>query len=97
MKFAHVRVSEHFTFAKQIFHSEAISLVRRANFVEKSTGHPVFRAMREYIHALPLTSELDALCAQVCEPDSAACGGRAHSDGGVVPPKQKHPCWGALF
>ena len=37
MKFAHVRVSEYFTFAKQIFHSEAISLARRANFVEKST------------------------------------------------------------
>ena len=37
MKFAHIRVSEYFTFAKQIFHSEAISLARRANFVEKST------------------------------------------------------------
>ena len=35
MKFAHIRVSEYFTFAKQIFHSEAISLARRANFVEK--------------------------------------------------------------
>ena len=35
MKFAHVRVSEYFTFAKQIFHSEAISLARMANFVEK--------------------------------------------------------------
>ena len=41
MKFAHVRVSEYFTFAKQIFHSEAISLARRANFVEKSTHCPV--------------------------------------------------------
>ena len=44
MKFAHVRVSEHFTFAKQIFHSEAISLggakfhSQQANFVEKSTS-----------------------------------------------------------
>ena len=38
MKFAHIRVSEYFTFAKQIFHSEAISLARRANFVEKMTG-----------------------------------------------------------
>ena len=37
MKFAHIRTSEYFTFAKQIFHSEAISLARRANFVEKST------------------------------------------------------------
>ena len=37
MKFAHIRVSEYFTFAKQIFHSEAISLARRANFVKKST------------------------------------------------------------
>ena len=37
MKFAHIRVSEYFTFAKQIFHSKAISLARRANFVEKST------------------------------------------------------------
>ena len=35
MKFAHIRVSEYFTFAEQIFHSEAISLARRANFVEK--------------------------------------------------------------
>ena len=38
MKFAHIRVSEYFTFAKQIFHSEAISLARRANFVKKSTS-----------------------------------------------------------
>ena len=38
MKFAHIRVSEYFTFAKQIFHREAISLARRANFVEKKTG-----------------------------------------------------------
>ena len=38
MKFAHIRVSEYFTFAEQIFHSEAISLARRANFVEKSTS-----------------------------------------------------------
>ena len=37
MKFAHIRASEYFTFAKQIFHSKAISLARRANFVEKST------------------------------------------------------------
>ena len=37
MKFAHIRVSEYFTFAEQIFHSETISLARRANFVEKST------------------------------------------------------------
>ena len=37
MKFAHIRVSEYFTFAEQIFHSVAISLARRANFVEKST------------------------------------------------------------
>ena len=37
MKFAHIRVSEYFTFAEQIFHSEAISLARRANFVEKSS------------------------------------------------------------
>ena len=37
MKFAHIRVSEYFTFAEQIFHSEAISLARRANFTEKST------------------------------------------------------------
>ena len=35
MKFAHIRVSEYFTFAKQIFHSVAISLAWRANFVEK--------------------------------------------------------------
>ena len=35
MKFAHVRVSEHFTLREQVFHSEAISLARRANFVKK--------------------------------------------------------------
>ena len=32
MKFAHIRVSEYFTFAKQIFHSEAISLARKGKF-----------------------------------------------------------------
>ena len=43
MKFAHIRASEYFTFAKQIFHSEAISHGKaifhspKANFVEKST------------------------------------------------------------
>ena len=41
MKFAHIRVSEYFTFAEQIFHSKAISLARRANFVEKSTAFAV--------------------------------------------------------
>ena len=41
MKFAHIRISEYFTFAEQIFHSKAISLARRANFVEKSTHCPV--------------------------------------------------------
>ena len=41
MKFAHIRVSEYFTFAEQIFHSEAISLARMANFTEKS--HPLTR------------------------------------------------------
>ena len=28
----HIRVSEYFTFAKQIFHSEAISLARKGKF-----------------------------------------------------------------
>ena len=37
MKIAHIRVSEYFTFAELIFHSETISLARRAIFVEKST------------------------------------------------------------
>ena len=37
MKIAHIRVSEYFTFAELIFHSETISLAQRANFVEKST------------------------------------------------------------
>ena len=32
MKFAHIRVSEYFTFAKQIFHSVAISLARKGKF-----------------------------------------------------------------
>jgi len=72
MKFAHVRISEHFTFAKQIFHSEAISLAQRANFVEKSTSatqmcfflsnqdektvKPVFR-LRQKFARFPLASE----------------------------------------
>ena len=57
---------------------------------------PVSRRSEDALR-LPLTSELDALFAQVCEPDSAAYGGRAHSDGGVRSPKQKHPCWGAFL
>jgi hypothetical protein len=32
MKFAHVRVSGHFTFAEQIFHREVISLARKGKF-----------------------------------------------------------------
>ena len=32
MKFAHIRVSEYFTFAEQIFHSGAISLARKGKF-----------------------------------------------------------------
>ena len=32
MKFAHIRVSEYFTFVKQIFHSVAISLDRKGKF-----------------------------------------------------------------
>ena len=32
IKFAHIRASEYFTFAKQIFHSEAISLARKGKF-----------------------------------------------------------------
>ena len=32
MKFAHIRVSEYFTFAEQIFHSEAISLASKGKF-----------------------------------------------------------------
>ena len=43
--FAHIRVSEYFTFTKQIFHREAISLARRANFIEKEPSF-VFRQKR---------------------------------------------------
>jgi hypothetical protein len=32
MKIAHVRASEHFIFAKQIFHRKAISLARKGKF-----------------------------------------------------------------
>ena len=32
MKFAHIRVSEYFTFTEQIFHSEAMSLARKGKF-----------------------------------------------------------------
>ncbi len=32
MKFPNIRVSEYFTFAKQIFHSEAISFARKGKF-----------------------------------------------------------------
>ena len=38
---------------------------------KKRVRHPVFRAMREYIHALPLTSELDALCGGIYDSDPA--------------------------
>ena len=41
MKFAHICVSEYFTLAEQIFHSEAISLAQRANFTKKSTAKAV--------------------------------------------------------
>ena len=45
-EFAHIRVSEYFTFTKQIFHREAISLARRANFIVKGNtfclGQKVF-------------------------------------------------------
>jgi len=37
MKFAHIREANISHLRQQIFHSEAISLARRANFVEKST------------------------------------------------------------
>ena len=47
MKFAHVRVSEYFTFAEQIFHSEAISLARRANFVGRPTVKQVLPSEKE--------------------------------------------------
>ena len=46
IKFAHIRVSEYFTFAEQIFHSEAISLARRANFTEKSHSQ-MLRALKD--------------------------------------------------
>ena len=35
MKFAHIRVSEYFTFAEQIFHSEAISHAERISLAER--------------------------------------------------------------
>ena len=47
---------------------------------QKRARHLEIRAWREYIHALPLTSKLDALCGGICEPDSAACGGIARTD-----------------
>ena len=41
---------------------------------------------------LPLTSELDALCAQVCEPDSAALRLRSRVRcGGDAPTQKGHP------
>ena len=52
MKFAHIRVSEYLTFAEQIFHSEAISLAQRANFVEKR-GYE-----KDIFRELPLGFEL---------------------------------------
>ena len=64
----------------------------------KSTGHPEFRALREYIHALPLTSELDALYGGICEPDPAmptACSAKCASC--VARPKQKSTSCEVLF
>ena len=58
MKFAHIRVSEYFTFAKQIFHSEAISLARRANFVEKSTCRSKCFFLVEAKGLEPMTSRM---------------------------------------
>ena len=71
MKFAHIRVSEYFTFAKQIFHAvskaSAFHLPVRANFVEKST-HLSTRQMcaffwpaRKDSNLRPSESESDAL------------------------------------
>ena len=37
-------------------------------------------------HALPLTSELDALLGGECDPDSARRAHRTRSEGGVAPP-----------
>ena len=58
MKFAHIRASEYFTFAEQIFHSEAISLARRANFTEKSQ---VVRL--GFFLVLPLQNTSESYCA----------------------------------
>ena len=62
MKFAHIRVSEYFTFAEQIFHSVAISLARRANFVEKSTclRKCFFLGRVSDLDAKPCVADLDA-------------------------------------
>ena len=39
MKFAHIRVSEYFTFAKQIFHSVAISLAAGQISLKKALAY----------------------------------------------------------
>ena len=85
MKIAHIRVSEYFTFAELIFHSETISLARRAIFVEKSTyyGKCFFLALPARISPMAnifARSSLEraqfALLAK-CEPNLARCAEKA--------------------
>jgi len=50
----------HFTFAEQIFHSEAISLARRANFTEK--GAESFRCRRRDLGTIGTTDKSKLAC-----------------------------------
>ena len=62
MKFAHIRVSEYFAFAKQILHSEAISLGRRANFAEKkSKSYDLLFFLVETVGIEPMTSCMSSM------------------------------------
>ena len=51
--------------------SDQVRAVKFVRSAQKRARHPEFRAWREYIHALPLTSKLDALYGGICEPDPA--------------------------
>ena len=56
----HIRISEYFTFAKQIFHREAISLALRANFTEDRFGDKAILQGTPY--GYPRRREAPRLC-----------------------------------
>ena len=73
MKFAHIRDSEYFTFAEQIFHSEDISLARRATdhrHQKTNDSFPCCSSRRIQFHNVGrgqcLRSKLDIERSEIC-------------------------------